>query len=61
MRGWGKVVIKLEKNGKSKEMVVDVKQLLNDIHELKSKIWLHKNGWDQPLCDLRSWGHQFGS
>jgi hypothetical protein len=55
MGGWGKVVIELEKNGKSKVMVVDVKQLPDNIHEPESKIWLHKNGQDQPLCEQHWW------
>lgn len=44
MGGWGKVAIELEKNGESKAMVVDVKQLPDNIHESTSKIWLHENG-----------------
>jgi hypothetical protein len=31
---------------------MDVKQLLNNIHETKRKIWLHENGQDQPFHDL---------
>lgn len=52
-------------------MVVNVKQLLDNIHEPKSKIWLHENGQDQCLHDfvdgainmvasLRSCGLEFG-
>jgi hypothetical protein len=37
MGGWGKVTIEFEENGKSKAMVVDVKQLLDNIHETISQ------------------------
>jgi hypothetical protein len=52
MEGWREAAIELEKNGKSKAMAMDVKQLFDNIHEIESKIWLHENGRDQPLRNL---------
>jgi hypothetical protein len=52
MGGWREATIELEKNGESKAMAMDVKQLPNNIHETESKIWLHENGRDRPLHDL---------
>ncbi len=52
MGGWREAATKLEKNGESKAMAMDVKQLPDNIHETENNFWLQENGHDGPLHNL---------